>query len=191
MSERPVAKVTSYADYLELERNSDEKHEYYGGEIYAMAGGTSEHARLQATFGRALGNALEQAKKRCSVFSSDLRIRVDESDRTFYPDLSVICGKRQVSIDDTLALTNPVVIVEVLSESTERNDRGEKFRQYRLLPSLEEYVLVNTDSKHIEVFRRTSEGWVLNDVRAGEELVLRSLDVRIAVDAIYFDPTAE
>jgi Uma2 family endonuclease len=190
MSALPVAKVT-YADYLELERNSDEKHEYYGGEIFAMAGGTSEHARLAMGFGGELRNALNRANKPCSVFTSDLRIRVDETDRTFYPDLSVICGKRQVSIDDTLALTNPVVIVEVLSESTERNDRGEKFRQYRLLPSLEEYVLVNTDSKHIEVFRRTSEGWVLNDARAGEELVLRSLDVRIAVDAIYFDPTAE
>ena len=126
-----------------------------------------------------------------ALFSSDLRVRVEDADRTFYPDVSVVCGKRQVSLDDTLAITNPIVIIEVLSESTERNDRGEKFKHYRMLTSLEEYVLVNTESKLIEVFRRSDEGWVLTDAKAGEELVLRSLGVTLSVDAIYFDPTAE
>jgi len=190
MSAAPNLKAT-YADYLALEAASDEKHEYYGGEIFAMAGGTSEHARLAASFGGELRAALTQAKKPCSVFSSDLRVRVEDADRTFYPDVSVVCGKRQVSLDDTLAITNPIVIVEVLSESTERNDRGEKFKHYRMLTSLEEYVLVNTESKLIEVFRKSAEGWVLTDAKEGEELVLRSLGVTLSVDAIYFDPTAE
>lgn len=189
MSAAPEMKAT-YADYLALEAASDVKHEWFGGEIFAMAGGTTEHARLSASCIRAIGNALEQANKRCSVFSSDLRVRVEEADRTFYPDVSVVCGKRQVSLEDTHAITNPIVLVEVLSESTERNDRGEKFKHYRMLPSLEEYVLVNTDSKLIEVFRRSEEGWVLNEAKPGEFVALRSLEVSLSVDAIYFDPTA-
>ena len=112
MSTGPQLKAT-YADYLALEAASDEKHEWYGGEIFAMAGGTSEHARLAARVIRAIGNALEDANKPCSVFSSDLRIRVEEADRTFYPDVSVVCGKRQVSMDDTHAITNPIVLIEV------------------------------------------------------------------------------
>lgn len=189
MSAAAQRKVT-YADYLALEAASDEKHEWWGGEIFAMAGGTTEHARLSASVGGELRDALTRAKKPCSVFSSDLRVRVEEVDRTFYPDVSVVCGKRQVSLDDVHAITNPIVLVEVLSESTERNDRGEKFKHYRMLASLEEYVLVNTETQLIEVFRRSPEGWVLTEAKPGEALLLRSLGVTLSVDAIYFDPTA-
>lgn len=189
MSAAPEMKAT-YADYLALEAASDVKHEYYGGEILEMAGRTIEHARVSASFGGELGNALQRASKRCTVFSSDLRVRIDAPNRTFYPDVSVVCGKPRMSLDDTHAVTNPIVIVEVLSESTERNDRGEKFKHYRTLPSLDEYVLVNTESQLIEVFRRSDQGWVLNEAKPGEFVALRSLDVSLSVDAIYFDPTA-
>lgn len=188
MSAAPEVKAT-YADYLALEAASDVKHEYYAGEIVAMAG-DPEHARLSASIGGELGSALAKLNKRHSVFAPMLRVRIEASDGTFYPDASVVDGKVQVSANDPHAITNPVVVVEVLSESTERNDRGEKFKHYRTLPSLEEYVLVNTDSQFIEVFRRSSEGWVLSEAKPGELVALRSLDVSLSVDAIYFDPTA-
>lgn len=153
-----------------------------------MAGGTPEHGRIQANLIREIGNAL--GRRPCVVFSSDVRVRIDASDRTTYPDLSVVSGKREVSRIDPHAITNPVVIVEVLSESTEREDRGEKFAHYRRLGSLQEYVLVAQEARRIEVFRRSPQGWVLSEAGPGEQLGLESVEVRVAVDDVYFDPTA-
>lgn len=124
MTAGPVLRM-SYADYLALEASSERKHEYLRGEAWAMAGGTIEHSRLQANIGRELGVAL--AGKPCVVLTSDAKVRIDETDRSTYPDASVVCGPRLTSPIDRNAIINPVVIVEVLSESTERDDRGEKF----------------------------------------------------------------
>lgn len=181
-------KRLTYAEYLSLEESSEDKHEYLRGEVWAMAGGTPEHGRIQANLIREIGNAL--GRRPCVVFSSDVRVRIDASDRTTYPDLSVVCGKREVAKIDPLAITNPVVIVEVLSESTERDDRGEKFAHYRRLDSLKEYVLVAQEARRVEVFRRSPQGWVLSEAGPGEQLVLESIEVRITVDDVYFDPTA-
>jgi Uma2 family endonuclease len=187
MTAEPVLRL-SYAEYLALEAASERKHEYLRGEAWAMAGGTIEHGRLQANVVRELGNAL--SGKPCVVLSSDVKVRVDETDRTTYPDASVVCGPRQTSPLDRHAIVNPVVIVEVLSEGTERDDRGEKFAHYRRLPSLMEYVLVSQEARRIEVFRRTPEGWMLVEAGPGQHLELRSLGVSLDVDAVYFDPAA-
>ena len=101
-----------------------------------------------------------------------------------------MCGSREHSPRDRHALVNPKLIVEVLSDETERDDRGEKFSHYRHLASLEEYVLVSQRERRIEVFRRTPEGWILSEPVAGQSILLRSLDVALDVDAIYFDPAA-
>src|SRR5690606_11326444 len=120
--------LISYADYLAMERESGLKHEYLDGVVRAMAGGSVEHSRLASRFVRLLDAALRD--RPCEAFSSDGKIRIDASNRSTYPDLSVVCG-RERSEQDPEAIANPVVIVEVLSESTEAYDRGEKFRHYR------------------------------------------------------------
>lgn len=187
MATVPVQRL-AYAEYVALEATSDVKHEYLRGEVWAMAGGTPEHGRVQANLIREIGLAL--GRRPCVVFSSDVRVRIDASDRTTYPDLSVVCGKREVSKIDPHAIVNPVVVVEVLSESTERDDRGEKFAHYRRLSSLQEYVLVAQESRRIEVFRRSTEGWVLTEAGPGQRAALASIEASIAVDDIDFDPTA-
>ncbi|UJR86512.1 Uma2 family endonuclease [Sandaracinus amylolyticus] len=187
MATAPLPKL-SYAEYLALESKGDVRHEYLRGEVWAMAGGTPEHGRIQVALAAEIRRAL--GRRPCVVLSSDVRVRIDASDRTTYPDLSVVCGKREVSAIDPHAITNPVVIVEVLSESSERADRGEKFAHYRRLSSLQEYVLVAQEARRIEVFRRSTEGWVLTEAGPGEQLVLTSIDATIAVDDVYFDPTA-
>lgn len=182
------AQRLTYAEYLAREEVSDVKHEYLRGEVWAMAGGTIEHARLQTSIAVELATALRG--KPCVVLSSDARVRIDASDRSTYPDVSVVCGKREVSSIDPHGLSNPIVIVEVLSESTERDDRGEKFAHYRHLDSLKEYVLVSQGVQRIEVFRRTEQGWIFNEAVPGQSLELRSIEVSLDVGAVYFDPAA-
>ena len=179
---------TSYADYLAFERTAETKHEYVAGMILAMAGGSPEHARLAGSLARLLGNALEG--RSCAVFSSDLRVRIAETDRSTYPDLTVVCGRRETSPDDPDAIVNPTILVEVLSDSTEADDRGEKFAHYRRLVSLQEYVLVAQKAQRIEVYRRDGERWVLTEHGPGTMVELPSIDARIPVDEIYRDPLA-
>lgn len=180
----------AYAEYLRAEQSSETKHEYLRGEVYAMAGGTPTHAGLAMAVGVALSNALSE--RPCRVFSSDLRVRVEATDLSTYPDITVICGRFEASTIDADAAINPVLIVEVLSDSTEAYDRGEKFAHYRRIPSLREYVLVSQHEPRLEAYARNEEGaWVLTEAAAGESLALRSLEgVRLLVDAIYRDPLA-
>ena len=190
MTAAPRPKFT-YAEYLAAERSADVKHEYLRGEIFAMAGGTPEHSRLAMSIGRELGVLLRD--RPCAVFSSDLRIRIEATNRATYPDVSVVCGKRETAKDDPDALTNPIVIVEVLSDSTEGDDRGEKFAHYRRVPSLREYVLVSQRARRIEVYRREGVGaeWILSEATSGEQAKLPSLGIAVSVDEVYRDPVAD
>ncbi len=153
-----------------------------------MAGGTFEHGRLAAAVTVALTLGLRG--RPCAVVNSDVRVRIEATDRTTYPDVTVVCGQRQASPTDQHAVTNPTVLVEVLSEGTELSDRTEKFAHYKRLPSLLEYVLVNQRMKKIEVYRRDEQGWLLVEAGAGERLTLKSIDVVLDIDDIYFDPLA-
>jgi Uma2 family endonuclease len=173
----------SVLDYVLMERGSPIKHEYLAGRIYAMSGGTPEHARLAMIIGRILDAALNGG--RCDVYSSDLRIRVRKADLLTYPDASVVCGPPQTGPDDKISATNPIVIVEVTSKSTEKYDRGEKFGYYKQVPSLREYVLVSHREPAIEVRRRTGNRWISHVARAGEQAVLSSVGVTLDVDPIY------
>jgi Uma2 family endonuclease len=185
---QPVPRHTSYADYAAQEETSPEKHEYLRGEVLAMAGGTPEHAALAMAVGIELGAALRHQP--CRVFSSDLRIRVEETDLTTYADASVICGKLERSSVDPLAAINPVLIVEVLSDSSEAYDRGEKFAHYRRIPSLREYLLVSQRERRLELYRKNDEGrWELFEAGPGTTLPLASLGgIGLATDAVYRDP---
>jgi len=179
----------SYPEYLALEAQSEVKHEYLRGDVWAMAGGTPRHGRLAANFSGELRTAL--SGRPCVVYGSDVRIRIEATGRSTYPDLSVICGRDQIASDDKDALTNPVVIVEVLSETTERSDRGEKFAHYQRLPSLQEYVLVDQASPRIEVFHRQGNTWVLSIFESASTVRLESVGAEIPVDTVYADPRGE
>lgn len=182
----PVARLI-YAEYLDMEARADVRHEYLRGEVFAMAGGTIEHGAVAAAVGGDLREALRG--RPCRVYSSDVRVRVEETGLTTYPDLSVVCGPLQTASVDREAITNPVVIVEVLSPTTETHDRGAKAAHYRRLPPLRELVLVSLAERRVEVQRRTAAGaWELHEARAGEAVQLSSLGVRLDVGPLFADP---
>jgi Uma2 family endonuclease len=177
----------TYAEYLAAEAASEVRHEYLNGEVWAMAGGTPEHSALAAALIAGLAAALRG--KPCRTFTSDLRVRILETGLSTYPDVAVVCGELETAPDDQDAVTNPIVLVEVLSEATEGYDRGAKAAHYRRIPSLREYVLVSQAEPRIEVHRRTETGrWELLEARPGETIELSSLGVRLDVSAIYANP---
>ena len=189
----PTGRMT-HAEYLAAEAKSDLRHEFVGGQVYAMAGGSPEHGALALAFGAELRGALRD--RPCRVYSSDVRIRVLANDLasgvSTYPDLSVVCGTLATALDDPDAITNPVVLVEVLSESTEAYDRGAKAALYRRIPSLQEYVLVAQSEALIEVYRRTDRGsWELRDARPGDRIELVSLGIAMDVATIYANPLGQ
>lgn len=183
MSAAVPLRRASYEEYLALERASESKHEYVNGEIYAMAGGTPEHGRLATKMAQIIRNAL--GDRPCEVFSSDVRVRIEATGRSTYPDLSIVCSKLVASVDDADAIANPMVIVEVLSPSTETQDRGDKWAHYRRIPSLACYVLVGHDEKSIETYRRDGRRWVYEAFGAGEVATIAGADVNVAVDELY------
>jgi len=146
----------SAADYLALERAAETKSEFFDGEIFAMAGTTKNHARIVMNFGGELRSRLKG--RTCEPFATDLRVKVEANGLYTYPDLVVVCGEQQFEDDHLDTLLNPTLIVEVLSETTERYDRVKKFDLYRALPSLQEYVLVSQSEPRVEQFLRQPEG---------------------------------
>jgi Uma2 family endonuclease len=190
---RPALVATmSYEEYLALEGSSAEKHEYLRGDVYAMSGGTPEHAALEAAIAGELRNALAAASKPCRVYSANLRVRVEETDFACYPDASVVCGKVEASPLDRHAATNPTVVVEVLSDSTESYDRGIKAGHHRHIPSIREYILVSQHSPLVEVWRKNEQDrWEVAAVAGrGERAAVTSLGIELDVDAVYREPAA-
>jgi Uma2 family endonuclease len=156
----------TYEDYLALEHDSELKHEFDDGEIFAVAGGSPRHSALASRISAAIENTRPSG---CTGFQSDMRIRVLATGRATYPDVSMVCGPIELDLDDRsgTTVTNPVLLVEVLSPSTEDVDRGSKWRDYQRIPSLQEYVLVNQESR-VEIYRRLRSGeWEYLDVREG------------------------
>ncbi|MFN3638318.1 MAG: Uma2 family endonuclease [Chloroherpetonaceae bacterium] len=180
-------KVYSLEEYLALEATSQEKHEYYNGEIFAMAGGTFRHAQIVENVFVALRQRLKG--KPCQPKSSDMRIATPSGLYT-YPDASVYCGKPELSEAQT-ELRNPVVIVEVLSASTRNYDRGEKFRLYRTIGSFREYVLVESESVLVEHYSKRETGeWVLREyTRLTDEVELHAIKENISLQEIYEEVT--
>ena len=173
----------TFRDYLDLEEASNVKHEYFAGEIYAMAGGTPEHAALAVAVSAALFDQL--ASGRCRVFSSDLRVRIRSTGLATYPDVTVVCGALETDPENTSTVTNPTVIVEVLSPSTESYDRGEKLEHYRQVESLRECVLVAHDRRRIELWRRGPGGeWTRLVIEEGT-VDLDSIGCRLDVAELY------
>lgn len=186
MSSQPLPSI-SPADYLREERLSETKHEYFDGEIFAMAGASAAHNSITFAAAGLLYAALRGSK--CRGFGSDLRVAtgLGRDDIYTYPDLSVVCGEPQFLDANRDTLLNPVVLVEVLSPSTAAYDRGKKFERYRRIPSLREYVLLEQDRVHAEVFTRQNDNsWVMRELNeVGANLTLRSVGVEIPLGTIY------
>lgn len=184
-----AASRMTYAEYLAAEEKSQVRHEYLCGEVWAMAGGTPEHGAIAASLIILLGNAVRD--KACRVFTSDVRVRVEATDLATYPDVSVVCGALERSPADDSAIVNPVLLVEVLSDSTEAYDRGEKAAHYRRIPSLRGYLLVSQREPRLELFRRVQEDrWEFYEADPGDSLPLASIDAVVHTDDVYRDPLA-
>jgi Uma2 family endonuclease len=154
----PARQRFDFGEYLRLEEISTVRHEFLGGMVWAMAGGSPEHARVTANVARLLG--IQLAGQRCSVYSSDLRVRVATTGLGTYPDVTVVCDQLELDPADPKGHTvlNPKMIVEVLSPSTEEYDRGEKLDHYKRIPSLQSVALVAYDAQHIDVWSRDDQG---------------------------------
>lgn len=181
-----VGKPITVEEYLDLDKG-EIKHEYVNGAVHAMAGGTLEHSAIAVNVGRHLGTALRE--RPCQVFGSDARVRVEETGLRTYPDVTVACGELERA-DRGISLVNPLVIVEVTSDSTEDWDRGGKFAHYRRIPSLREYLVINHAERLVEHHVRGEAGlWTLRDVRGSEVITLSSLSCTLPLDEIYLKVT--
>lgn len=184
MASLPAPRLTE-EEYLELERRAESKSEFFDGQMFAMAGGTLNHALLSNTIGAMLHRQMPPG---CRTCNSDLRIKSDTARFYTYPDCSVICGDAEYAAGNHRdVVLNPVLIVEVLSPSTEAYDRGKKFELYRTIPSLREYMLVHQDRRHVEHYSRQDDSsWVLREYFGADSSVdIQRLQVRIPLGELY------
>jgi len=174
----------SREEYLAHEEVAEAKSEFFDGEAFAMTGASRSHARIQMNLARLLGTAVRGGS--CEAFGSDLRVKVRESGLYTYPDLSVVCGEVDFEDDRGDTLANPVVLVEVLSPSTEAYDRGLEFEHYARIPTLRHYVLVAHDRPHIDLLTRGDAGWILRAADGLEaSLSLAAISVELPLVEIY------
>ena len=187
----PVRQRFSFDEYLVLEEIAEVKHEFLDGEVWAMAGGSPEHAAIIGNVTTLLNVQLRG--QRCRVYSTELRVRVKATGLGTYPDVTGLCGRLERDPDDRTGHTaiNPRVIVEVLSPSTEGYDRGEKLSHYQTIQGLQEVVLVAHDRNEIEVVRREADGtWSRHVAGSGQTARLTSIACDLVVAEVYRDPLA-
>ncbi|MDJ0839234.1 MAG: Uma2 family endonuclease [Acidobacteriota bacterium] len=184
MSTRPLEAV-SPEEYIEIERASEIKHEYRDGVIVAMTGANMRHNLITANVIRVLGNQLMDGP--CRVIPSDMRLKIQKSNRYTYPDAMVICGKAEYEGNRRDTVLNPRIIFEVLSDSTEAYDRGEKFMHYQRIDTLAEYILVSQKEQHVDRFARRDDGQWLYTPLSGENAVLQltAIDFECPVGRLY------
>jgi len=175
----------SIEEYLEMEQSSIEKHEYYKGEIFAMSGAKMPHNSISKNL---LGTLFTKLKgKKCQPYGSDVRIHIESNTLFAYPDISIICDEVITRNNDDFNVLNPVAIIEILSQSTKNYDRGEKFKLYRDIPTLKEYILIDSESIHIETFRLNEKNhWELEEYNfVTEELYVKGINEKILITDIY------
>lgn len=183
MSSLPTVYL-SPEEYLGLERRAEFKSEYVDGVVHARADSSERHNLITANVVTALGVQLRD--RPCRVYPSDLKVRVPNSKRFFYPDVSVVCGETEFADEERDVILNPILIVEVLSESTEAFDRGRKFSSYQQLESLREYLLVSQGELVVEHYLRQEAGWFYTKASGPDaDLNLPALDCRVALSDIY------
>jgi Uma2 family endonuclease len=172
-------------EYLNRERQAEHRSEYYRGEMFAMAGASANHNWIVLNTGSHLREQLKS--KPCRVYPSDLKLRVEATGLFTYPDLSIVCGEPRLESDHGDVLLNPVVLVEVLSDSTEAYDRGKKFEHYRTIPSLQHYVLITQDRHSIDCFTRSNgESWNLTSCKGlSGKITLEAIECELLGSEVY------
>ncbi|NCU64349.1 Uma2 family endonuclease [Acidovorax sp. 210-6] len=171
--------------YLAWEAEQSTKHEYHDGEVFAMAGASDAHVTVALNIAMALRNHLRGSP--CSVFISDMKLRVEEDNAFFYPDVFVTCAESDRG--QSHSKSAPVLVVEVLSPATSAYDRGAKFAAYRKLPTLREYALIDPERPSLDLFRREgdSKRWVLHPIEAGGHVEWASVGLQVPLEALYED----
>ncbi|MAS32790.1 MAG: hypothetical protein CL610_02210 [Anaerolineaceae bacterium] len=172
-------------DYLEFERANELRHEFLNGEITQVAGASANHNLIVTNVLASLHGQLRQ--RPCLVYPGDMRVKISQVGLYTYPDVSVVCGTPQFEDDQRDTLLNPALVMEVLSPSTERYDRGKKFQHYRTLTSIQEYVLITQDAPRVERYIRQADGmWLLDDVAGtASEMPLQSIDCTLPLADVY------
>lgn len=187
MSNLAVSAFVTVGDYLAGEAESPIKHEYVDGEVFAMGGASDAHVTIAGNVFSLLRAHLRGGP--CRVYITDMKLWLEPANAFFYPDVFVTCSAADAAETDFKRA--PTVVIEVLSKSTEGYDRGNKFARYRLLDSLEEYVLIDSRRRAIEVFRRHADGWLLQPAAEDGPFELRTLDFGCAMGEVYEDVNLE
>ena len=159
----------SIKEYITLEQDTDTKYEYHDGSIYALAGGTLNHGLICGNIFGEIRGALKKSTKECKVMNSEIKLYIPTKNTFLYPDTMVVCGKMEISKVESNAITNPILIVEVLSKTTASYDRGDKFYLYRQLESLQEYILIEQEKPLIEIYKRESDLWKITRISGIEK----------------------
>ncbi len=185
MTPNPIPQKMSPVEFLAFERASDEKHEYRDGEIVAMCGARRAHNKISTNVSGLIWQHLKG--KECESYTSDMRVWVPKSRLYFYPDIVVVCGEPEFIDDEFDTLTNPLLLIEILSESTESYDRGLKFKNYRSIDSLREYVLISQTSANIEKYVKHGDGfWMLSEASGLDDTItLESIDCPLSLADVY------
>ena len=172
-------------EYLTGEREDNIRHEYFAGEVFAMAGASREHNQISTNIVRLLGNQL--LEKPCSVFASDMKVKVKKKKKYSYPDIVVVCEKEEYEDEHNDVLLNPVVLIEILSDSTEAYDRGDKFSHYQDIPSFTEYILVSQYIFKMERFtRQPDNSWVYTIYQGKEDILsVETVDCALPLAEVY------
>jgi Uma2 family endonuclease len=183
----PKYNYVSPEQYLTMERASEEKHEYYKGEVFAMSGASPAHNDIAYNINRLIASFLHG--KGCKLYGSDFRIYIPENSLFTYPDFSIVCGKTEAPEIYTDNLTNPTVIIEILSRSTKDYDRGTKFGLYRSIKTLKEYILIDSTSICVELFyRQEDNSWILTEYRQLNDIFrISAIDLSVLLSDIYDD----
>lgn len=164
-----------------------DKHEYHNGEIVAMAGGTGNHSIIANRMATALNNAIDEAEKDCTVLNADLKVRIEKYNKAVYPDLSVVCGDIEYYNESETVLSNPILLIEVLSKSTKDYDRGGKFELYRSIPSFQEYMIIYQTIPKVQTWYKESEElWRLGNAEGlDQSIFLHSIGCTIKLADLY------
>lgn len=178
----------SIEDYIEVEQVTNTRHEYHDGTIYAIAGGSIEHGLISGnTYGELKFNLREKGSD-CKAINNDVKLHVESLNKFLYPDVMVVCGEMERSTKEQNAIVNPSVIVEVLSNSTEAYDRGDKFFAYRQITTLREYILIHQYKAQIEVYTRKNDLWRITRIEGlDESFKINALDIFINLKNVYED----
>jgi Uma2 family endonuclease len=188
MSAVPEGRLTA-EENLRIDREAEVRCDFYAGEMFAMAGGSKDQNQIIQNLAFALREHFRRTGRNCRTYVMDMRVQLDQRNFYVYPDVVVVCGKTEFLDDHDDTLLNPIVIVEVLFDSTEAYDRGLKFEKYRKVDSVQEYVLISQKKPLVERYARSTDGsWNFIDPESlSDELVLASLDFKISLQEIYLD----